>query len=194
MGNLHRYVETIPAGDTFTAHVRHDYIRLLDGAGTFTYTNDRGDTLALRIGLGCPLPGIAKMLRLQNTTGSPVQVELAVGDGVRVDDNRSAIIGTVTVEGEHGADDGIALTTPTTITADTATEADAADADVAYRLLIADPGNTETIYIGPDNTVTAANGVPLNANDSIPWPGSGAVWAIDEGGGSQKLRNVRFEK
>lgn len=119
----------------------------------------------------------------ESATGQTIEVMLGFGS---VQDARATANVNVTTNIAPGntIDNGGDVE----VTADTAEQLLAADADRLYALIKNPSTNSNTFRIG-SAAVTATSGIALEPGETLPYPSTAAIWAhnVDTGGGDETL-------
>lgn len=193
--------QDLAANESYTIALAGDYVRVVASTGEVEVRTDQGDVLNLQQGMGVHRPGRRwSSLTLTDKSGATNSVELVIGDGVVLDDNRTSINGTVTVQGNTGSADDAVLALPgggnylqdavdATMTASTATLIIAGLSADAGRWIQSDPANSSEVRIG-NNTLTGSRGIALQPGESVYVPSLGAVYGWTSGTG-QVMRVTR---
>lgn len=167
---------TLAAGVSEPIEITGHYYRVLSATDTVEVGIDQGSTYELEVGIGVPVPGGFKQLRLYNPTAGSITVTVAVGIAA-IDDDRQTLTGTVAVKG------GGAGFTDTEVTVGvTATLILAANANRTSAIIRAGAAG---VFLGGAGMSAGTAGLEtIGAGQSLTIAHTGAVYAIRSSGSS----------
>lgn len=187
----------IPAGGSIPYGFVGTFVRCLDSNGEFRLcigTDTSGMVMEKGIGYDSPDNVFFETFRLVNETPSDITCVLAFGRGM-VSDNRLVVGSGLSIAnvmggviqpqgGQNGAYGAVSVSP----VANQATQILAADANGAGWII--HNNGLDVIYLGTNNAVTAANGLPFNPGEKISWDARAALWGCS----ATINQDVRFMK
>lgn len=172
----------LAAGETIHKDMVGEFIYFssVSGAVQVSLDNESPVTVDAVTTVRLPVEDEFKKISITNNTGATITVKYYVGFGEIRRDSVS-ISGSIVVAGGTGLNYG-------TVTVDTSVDLIIAANTSRTAWSICNNGAV-TVFIGDDNTVTAANGFPILAGEKFSGSGEHAIYGIT-GSGSVDVRYV----
>lgn len=180
---LSTYRYTIAAGDSVTINQRARFFRGMASDSDYLVRMDDSAPTKFQTGIAFTSPERFNTLEVINNQAATQTIEILIADGP-VDDNRLVgqvdISGGIRLAGNRSADYGA-------VTVGTAA-VQIAPANTARGQILLQNLGSASVFVAPDNAVTAANGIEVSAGGSVNLTLQTAVFAIASAAG----QDVRF--
>ncbi len=189
---------TIPAGSRIDIPTAGEFVRCLASTAAFKLQVNGGPVMYMQAGIQWRSEALTQyeQFSLINESGAAITVTMAWGYG-EVSDNRLALPGSlvitsitnpVSIGGVVMESGGQNATYGAVSVGVAATLIFAADSTGTGWIIHNDAANT--VYLGTDNAVTTANGLPVLAGEKVGWDNRTALWAIS----TVAAQSVRYLK